>query len=181
MSLALPAQPPRRLGGPALGGPPSATGGNGAPPTAAAQPEFLLDTLAGVEGGPVAMGAEEEASSVEAVASPPPVPPAPAPTKSSHRSGSHHHHHHHHHGYANCFGLPYQVGGPPVLPGQVLGFSGEQGAVLWASTCETILKLCWAIQAVRQPHPLAVAWWTGTRFRVQYQLGQTFCWLNLSR
>ncbi|KAH9364221.1 hypothetical protein HPB48_003407 [Haemaphysalis longicornis] len=115
MSLALPAQPPRRLGGTALGGPPSATGGNGAPPTTA-QPEFLLDTLAGVEGGPVAMGAEEEASSVEAVASPPPVPPAPAPTKSSHRSGSHHHHHHHHHGYANCFGLPYQdhnYGAPP--------------------------------------------------------------------
>ncbi|XP_077545805.1 uncharacterized protein LOC144158644 isoform X3 [Haemaphysalis longicornis] len=115
MSLALPAQPPRRLGGTALGGPPSATGGNGAPPTTA-QPEFLLDTLAGVEGGPVAMGAEEEASSVEAAASPPPVPPAPAPTKSSHRSGSHHHHHHHHHGYANCFGLPYQdhnYGAPP--------------------------------------------------------------------
>lgn len=121
MSLALPAQPPRRLGGPALGGPPA----TGAPPTTTTsaaqqqqqqQPEFLLDTLAGVEGGPVAMGAEEEASSVEAVASPPPVPPAPAPTKSSHRSSSHHHHHHHHHGYANCFGLPYQdhnYGAPP--------------------------------------------------------------------
>lgn len=42
-----------------------------------------------VDGGPVAMGAEEEASSVE------PVAPPPA-TKSR---TSHH----------NCFGLPYQV------------------------------------------------------------------------
>ncbi|XP_077495643.1 uncharacterized protein LOC144106674 isoform X2 [Amblyomma americanum] len=103
MSLAL-TQTPRRLGG--LGGPPP-------PPPAPSVPgaDFLLDTLAGVEGGPVAMGAEEEASSVEAVASPPPpVAPAPALIKSSHRSGSHHH------GYANCFGLPYQdhnYGAPP--------------------------------------------------------------------
>lgn len=59
--------------------------------------EFLLDTVAGVvDGGPVAMGAEEEASSVE------PVAPPPA-TKSR---TSHH----------NCFGLPYQdhnYGAPP--------------------------------------------------------------------
>uniref|UniRef100_A0A131Z051 Histone-lysine N-methyltransferase MLL5 n=1 Tax=Rhipicephalus appendiculatus TaxID=34631 RepID=A0A131Z051_RHIAP len=62
------------------------------------QPRYPGDfLLASVEGGPAAMGAEEEASSVEPVASPPP----PARSRNSHH---------------NCFGLPYQdhnYGAPP--------------------------------------------------------------------
>lgn len=62
------------------------------------QPRYPGDFhLASVEGGPAAMGAEEEASSVEPVASPPP----PARSRNSHH---------------NCFGLPYQdhnYGAPP--------------------------------------------------------------------
>ncbi|XP_075526873.1 uncharacterized protein LOC142558600 isoform X7 [Dermacentor variabilis] len=82
MSLAL-TQQPRCLGG----------------------PDFLLDTVASVvDGVPAAMGAEEEASSVEPVASPP--PPA-AKSRTSHH---------------NCFGLPYQDHNygapPPVTPPQ---------------------------------------------------------------